>query len=224
MIDVPISCREFRSEDRNTRREFAEKFIADFVRDVAPPKGMDTCTEWTERIRKQFITMCPGDCELAQRGSSKEYLVDSSWMETGDGKRVLLACECEWASDRYGEHTLWGLVEEDFEKLLAFKAPFKVLIFSTTRASLREGSGPEVDFSAQHARDRLKASLENYWHHLAGETYIFIDFPATGIKNGDGVYDAYIWIASKDREPNVEFVPLANGKLNRPSTIEPLLL
>jgi len=215
MNKVSMSCREFREGNTDERQMFAKEFLQEFVRDVAPPKGRDTCTEWTKRIQEQFVRMCPEDCELAQRGSSKEYLVDSSWMETEHGKRVLLACECEWASDRYGDHTLWGLVEEDFEKLLGIKAPFKVLIFSSTSDSRRKGSDPKLDFSVEYARQRIKESLENYWHHLAGETYIFIDFPATGIKDGNGEYRAFAWIANETGKAMVDFEDLGHGELNR---------
>jgi hypothetical protein len=215
MNKVPMCCRDFREDSVDERLNFAKGFLEEFVRDVAPPKGMDKCKVWTESVRRQFVRMCPEDCELAQRGSSKEYLVDSSWMETGHGKRVLLACECEWASDRYSEHTLWGLVEEDFEKLLAIKAPFKVLIFSAAADSPRKSPDLKVDFSIEYARECLKRSLENYWHHLAGETYIFIDFPATGIKDGNGEYRAFAWIAKEPGMATVDFEDLGNGELRR---------
>jgi hypothetical protein len=214
MNKITMCCRDFRQDSTNERRSFAKEFVQEFVRE-APPKGENKCAPWTEWVRKRFDDIRPEDCESAPSESSKEYLVDFSWMETGDGKRVLLACESEWASDRYGQHTLWGLVEEDFEKLLGVKAPFKVLIFSSTHQSRRTGSDPKLDFSIEYAREQLKRSLENYWHHLAGETYIFIDFPATGNTNGNGEYRAFAWIANETGKTIVVFEDLGHGELNR---------
>jgi hypothetical protein len=108
----------------------------------------------------------------------------------------------------FRDTTRWGLVEDDFEKLLAVKAPFKLLIFSSIPESLRTNPDPEVDFSIHRAIDNLKKSLQGYWHHLSGETYILLDFPATGVKGGDGVFDAYIWIAEKDGKQIVNFEKL----------------
>jgi hypothetical protein len=214
MNKIPTSCRDFKVDDTNVRRDFAITFVQEFVRDVAPPKGMDTCTEWTKRVAKRFSNLCPADCEAAPSASSSEYLVDFTWMEKRDGKRVLIACESEWGSDRFGMHTLWGLVEEDFEKLLSIKAPFKVLIFSSDR--MQTDADSDVDFSFEHARIRLRKSLENYWHHLFGETYIFIDFPATHVQNGNGEYEAFCWIAKDVGKSMVEFEHLTHGELNRP--------
>ena len=36
-----------------------------------------------------------------------------------------------------------------------------------------------------------------YDHNIPGETYIFLDFPRTGVKGSNGVYRAFIWLAKK---------------------------
>jgi hypothetical protein len=219
MKKIPEGCRAFK-EGTDERRSLAKVFVEEFVRDVAPPKYLkDSNKSWTDRIRNQFTKLCPDDCDAVPNKAKdwKEYLVDFAWMEKGPGGRVLLACESEWASDRFGTQTRWGLVEEDFEKLLAIKAPFKLLIFSSLPESLRTNPDPKVNFSIQTAKKSISISLQNYWHHLSGETYILLDFPATKDKDGDGVFDAYIWIAEKEREEKVKFDPLATGRLNRPT-------
>jgi hypothetical protein len=219
MNKIPMSCRDFKVGSTNERRRFAKEFVEEFVRGVAPNKRLkDSAKVWTDQIRSQFMKMCPEDCDTVpnKKEDWKEFLVDFTWMEKGQGGRVLLACESEWASDRFGTQTRWGLVEEDFEKLLAVKAPYKLLIFSSIPESLRTNSDPEVNFSIQHAKDRIAISLRKYWHHLSGETYMLLDFPGTGDKDGDGVYDAYIWIAENDGEAEIKFDDLAGGKLNRP--------
>jgi hypothetical protein len=99
---------------------------------------------------------------------------------------------------------------------LSIKAPFKLLLFSSISESRKADPDPNVDFSMQHALDRIKISLQDY-PHTPGETYMLLDFPATGDAGGDGVYDAYIWIAENGREEDVEIAPLTSGKLNRPT-------
>ena len=139
MKKIPMGVRDFKAGNTSERRDFAKKFVEEFVRNVAPPKyRKDAASAWTDRIRNQFMELCPGDCDAVPNKSKdwKEYLVDFTWMEKeGLGGRFLLACESEWASDRFGTQTRWGLVEEDFEKLLAVKASFKLLIFSSTPES-----------------------------------------------------------------------------------------
>jgi len=99
---------------------------------------------------------------------------------------------------------------------LSIKAPFKLLLFSSIPESRKTDPDQNVDFSLQHALDRIKILLQDY-PHTPGETYMLLDFPATGVAGGDGVYDAYIWIAEKGREEEVEIDPLASGKLKRPT-------
>jgi hypothetical protein len=99
---------------------------------------------------------------------------------------------------------------------LSIKAPFKLLLFSSLPYPRKTYPDPNLDFSIQHALDRIKISLRDYPHY-PGETYMLLDFPATAVTGGDGVYDAYIWIAEKKLEEEVEIDPLASGKLNRPT-------
>ncbi len=218
MMTIPLSCRGFDAKNLVERRQVAKDLVETFVSDVAPHKRWKDATPiWTERVGNQFIKLCPEDCDAVPNKEEGEYLVDFVWMEKrGLGGRVVLACESEWALDRFGTQTSWHLVEDDFEKLLAVKAPYKLLIFSSVPEHRRNNSDPAVNFSIQTAKDHITKSLQNYWHQLSGESYILLDFPETGDKDGDGVYDAYIWIAEKDGESEVKFDHLAEGKLNRP--------
>ena len=200
-MKIDESLRVFTKDNAPARLEIAKEFVAEFVRDLAPHRGKDKPSDWTPRIADKFEQMCPEDCDVAPNKDKgwKEYLVDFTWMEkTGRGGRVLLACESEWASDRFGTQTSWPLVEDDFEKLLAIKAPFKVTIFSSDRTSQEPNQNPNVNFRIEYAIEHLRASLEEYSHHLAGESYILLDFPATGVKDGDGEFYAYGWTALKD--------------------------
>lgn len=219
MERIPMEYRDFPPTRLEERADLAKKFVEEFVLSVAPSKNVDDFNaDWTTAVRKRFDDIRPKDLELIPRklDKLKEYLVDFAWLEQSEGHRMIFACECEWASADYGRHTWWGLVEEDFEKLLAVKAPFKVLIFSSTLEDKRTSPDPQVDFTLATAKERLATSLTNYEHHLAGETYIFIDFPATGKKGGNGSYEAFIWVAEQCGKANVQFENLLPGVLNRP--------
>jgi hypothetical protein len=89
--------------------------------------------QWTQSIRRRFIEICPEGCYALPDypwTAKGEFLVDVTWAEEHNGQRILLACESEWGTSWYGK-VRWSRVEEDFEKLLPIKAPFKVLIFSS---------------------------------------------------------------------------------------------
>ncbi len=217
---IPEECRGFGETGQEERRRAARSFIKQFVERVAPPKSVDDSDEaWTQSVRRRFIEICPLGCyalpsdPLSRKG---EYLADYTWIEETGGGRVLLACESEWGTGRYGR-THWPPVEHDFEKLLAIKAPFKVLIFSSCREPVE--SRPGTDFSYEYAREKLRASLEYYQHHLAGEVYIFIDLPQTR-KSGDGRFQSFIWLATGFGKANVEFMDAGTGNLRRPTEFE----
>lgn len=217
-FEIPDGCREFGETSFDERLWVARGFIEKFVKRVATPKGiLDASDEaWTQSVRRRFIEICPEGCyalpgdPLTRKG---EYLADYTWAEEENGKRVLLASESEWGSGRFGR-THWTPVEHDFEKLLAIKAPFKILIFSSICDPY--GTMQETDFSFDYAKEKLKVSLENYGHHIPGEVYIFIDFPQTRKPDGDGKYQSFIWLAKKFGKDEVELIKGPGANLIRP--------
>jgi len=215
---IPDEFRGFREANLDERCRIAKRFVENFVENMAPPKNLDGDKEWTRSVRGRFIEICPEDCypwpsdKLTRKG---EYLVDFGWAENRGGHRVLLACECEWGSTRYG--TRWWPVEHDFEKLLAVKAPFKLLIFSSNFKLSSPDGAPDADFSIEYAKQRLEASLHGYGHNIPGETYILLDFPRGYAEGSNGIYRAFTWIAKKYGDIAVSLDSLANGKLIRPS-------
>jgi hypothetical protein len=218
-FEIPEECRQFGEASFDLRIEVATNFIHGFSKQVAPEKDLDESNdEWTKSVRGRFIDICPSDCYAVPKDRSTvrgEFLVDYIWEEKEDGRRVLLAGESEWGSDMYGKPH-WYRVEEDFEKLLSVKAPFKVLIFSSNY-KLEESQGAvEGDFSIGFAAKRLNASLGNYGHHIPGEVYIFVDFPRTGIPGGDGKYRSLIWAAMNYGKAKVELANGPEGDLIRP--------
>jgi hypothetical protein len=220
-FDITSNCRDFDEENLDMRLEVARGFVTEFAAHAAPQRSLDDSNkEWTRSIRRRLNAMCPNDCYMCppDPDSSKgEYLVDFVWGEKNLGQRVLLAGESEWATDRYGKETRWSLVEEDFEKLLSVKAPFKVLVFSSDLNIAESLGALDGDFSIGFAKTRLKASLKGYGHHLAGEVYVFIDFPATGDPAGPGLFRSFIWqVKTFGAAGAVIFTDGPTGKLLRP--------
>ncbi|MGA2085305.1 MAG: hypothetical protein ABSG60_07300 [Terracidiphilus sp.] len=217
---IPKECRGFGETCFDERLRVAKSFIEKFVERIAPPKGqLDNSNEaWTQSVRGRFIDICPSDCEPRpkNRCSSKgEFLLDYIWEEKDNGKRILLASESEWGEDRYG-NVHWDMVEDDFEKLLVLKAPFKVLIFSSN-FKMNDPEGSEKgDFSIGFAKDKLKVSLNNYEHHLPGEVYIFIDFPQTKEEDSPGIYRSFLWLSKNYGKAEVGFEEAGNNLLFRP--------
>jgi hypothetical protein len=218
---IPEECREFGEANCDERRRVAKRFVEKFVENIAPPKSHDTDGAWTQSERTRFIDICPEGClawPADERTRKGEYLVDFGWEKDTGGKRVLFACESEWGSVTVWK-THWRPVEHDFEKLLAVKAPFKVLVFSSDCKRGGCDGDPDTDFSIGYAKQRLEASLRRYGHNIPGETYIFLDFPRTGLKGANGVYRAFMWPAKKYGDTNVSLDDLAEGELMRPPEI-----
>jgi hypothetical protein len=217
-FDIPQECRSFDQENLVKRREVAKGFVTAFVEKAAPPLILDDPNgQWTNSIRTRLRDICPADCDYLPENpcSSKgEFLVDSTWEEKKRGHRILLAVESEWGTDRYGENPQWRPVEADFEKLLVIKAPFKLLIFSSN-CKLGELEGiPDGDFPIEFAKKRIETSLEGYGHHLAGEVYIFVDFPRNS-NTRHGTSRSFVWQAKKCGEDNdVAIEHLLKGGLN----------
>jgi hypothetical protein len=216
-FEVHKECRDFGETNSDARLRTAKRFVEKFVKTVAPFKKFDERDEtWTLAVRRRLIEICPKGCyalpddPYAAKGG---YLADFAWLEEGRMKRLLLACQTEWGTGWSGGAN-WAFVEHGFEKLLAIKAPFKVLIFSSVGKPY--GTMEETDFSLEYAKFRLKASLRNYAHHLPGEAYIFVDFPQTRIRNGDGEYQSLIWLAKKFGRQAVKLEPGPKGALIRP--------
>jgi len=88
-------------------------------------------------------------------------MLDFVWW--GRGKAVL-ACECEWGNTRDADRNALR-VAEDFDKLLSFKSPFKLMIFDS--------------YSQPDTRDQVIKLLERYLReftdHRKSEQYLVID-------------------------------------------------
>jgi hypothetical protein len=117
-----------------------------------------------KRHLKQLFTK--GNTELAGEKIS-EFMLDAVWwLQSRSGNAALLGVECEWGNpwDRNCKSRA-DCVAVDFEKLLQFKAPMKLMIFQADNAQMRK---------AIHRI--LHKCLHAFQQHMAGETYVFIEF------------------------------------------------
>jgi hypothetical protein len=220
-LEVFDCCREFGASSFERRAEVAGNFVRLLVTTVAPPKDLDRFDrEWTRSIRTRVSEMCPLGCRawpLQAHSPRGEFLVDFGWAEIEGGKRILLAGESEWGSvTKWSTH--WRPVEHDFEKLLAFKSVFKVIVFSSNDQLADSDSGLDSDFSIGFAKTRIANSLAGYGHNIAGETHILLDFPRTGDPNSNGVYRSFFWTAKADGDADVRIEALEDGPLPRPNS------
>lgn len=102
--------------------------------------------------------------ELGSQRNHREWLLDLVWWEPGRG--AVLAAECEWGNA--------GEIMRDFEKLLAVKAPLKLMIFCSRRAGAER---QDVLFRTDSGAilQALSASLVDFRQHVEGETYVLLE-------------------------------------------------
>jgi hypothetical protein len=130
--------------------------------------------EWTDAVKKKLKKIAKGYSNKtrcfyshAELGMT-EFLLDLVWWDKDEIEGASLACECEWYFSRNGKVGQYAKrVGEDFAKLLVFKAPLKLMIFATPKQS------PKVEYAVIKEINRY---LKRYKHHLAGETYLVLDF------------------------------------------------
>jgi len=218
-VEIPLGDRDFSATDLGARIDVAESIVNSFADIVAPPLASDDINgEWTISVRRALRKIRPSGCDYrpaTEFSSRGEFLVDFIWEENEAPHRVLLAAEFEWGTDRYGENPKWRPVEEDFEKLLVIKAPYKLLIFSSNFKLAGSEGARDADFGITFARERIKLNLTNYGHHLAGETYIFIDFPRNS-NACNGIFRSYFWQPSESWHHGIEIKEGPSRNLNRP--------
>jgi hypothetical protein len=216
-VEFYKDCRDFGSTNMPRRLDLGTRIIHRLVHEVRPQVGsQNTDPEWTRAILTSLAAICPQDCCHApafrqdfKKCRIHEFLVDFIWEEEAHPNRILLACESEWSSDKFGKETNWAKVEEDFEKLLVIKAPFKLLVFSSN-SQPNQSDDSDRNFIAKHAKCKLEDSLKRYGHHLPGETYIFVDFPYNSGRT-DTPYRSFTW---QSKEMALQNVKLEEGPTN----------
>jgi hypothetical protein len=119
---------------------------------------------------------------VPEKISSKkdEFLVDFVlWRrDLGDGNKsgAWIACESEW--NRNSEEVL-----KDFDKLLSFRAPYKVMIYGANKK-------PQL---GEECRAGFYHYLSTFYWNTGGEAYIFLEFV-----DGERIADIYTCLPSID--------------------------
>ncbi|MDQ2925780.1 MAG: hypothetical protein M3R43_09530 [Acidobacteriota bacterium] len=144
------------------KRMSLAKVMARLIAFEIPPVYEDTdpSERWTIAIRSVLRQLMPPEWTMFPPNDNTcagEFLVDSCWW-AGRGGAALVA-EFEW-----GSH--WEEILEDFDKIAVIKAPFKLMIHQSSRG---EVTSLEIE-------KRFHQYLSAYKHHIAGETYIFIEY------------------------------------------------
>lgn len=93
-----------------------------------------------------------------------EWLLGLAWWQPGRG--TALACECQWGNA--------GDIVHDFERLLAVKAPLKLMIFCSRQAGA-EREDVLLRTDADAILQALGASLIDFTQHVEGETYVLLE-------------------------------------------------
>jgi len=167
----------------NDLQAFANEFVLGvntIAENLEPLKWRGEFTRWTYAV-KFWLAQKAEEFSLrplyTDADAGAEFMLDLVWWKDGAGGGAALACECEWGNARYSGKTP-QLVADDFEKLLCFKAPIKLLIF---------------DSYSEHEIQRkvilkLEDYLQNYGDHRINERYLVVDMsrkPAAWLSNGD---------------------------------------
>ena len=132
--------------------------------------------------------------------SVREFLLDFVWWESdGVSGRAVMGVECEWAAWCHNNRDRVNEVAYDFEKLLSFKAPLKLLIF---------------ECFDQDGRKLLHATvcdyLSRFSQHVKGECYIFVEFSRAKSNGHSYQCAAHIYRVEQDGAvSNVRLEPLA---------------
>lgn len=98
-----------------------------------------------------------------------EWLLDLVWWEPGKGS--VLAMECKWGDA--------GEILHGFRKLMATKAPLKLMIFRSRHAGAEK---QDVLFRTdiQAILQVLGTSLIDFSEHVEGETYLLLEYVEAG--------------------------------------------
>ena len=147
-------------------RTLIERLLADIRKSGNP----DDKSAWTMSLKRVMKNLAAdkrfgdgvryyGHC-VDDDPDDHEWLLDVIWFRADDG--VLLALESEW------ERRTTGFVRDDFQKLLATKAPIKLMLFDSGGKEKNRS-----DFIAD-----MQTCAWRFTQHLKHELYYIIDFSA----------------------------------------------
>lgn len=131
------------------------------------PQVRGEFTLWTHAV-KYWLDLKAHEFDLVpiytERQGMREFMLDFIWWQEGAGSRTVLACEIEWGNSRCPSRNP-VLVAEDFDKLLSFKALYKLMIFD---------SYSNIQTQSEVITE-LTRHLQEYGDHRVGEQYLIMD-------------------------------------------------
>lgn len=158
---------------------------------------------WTEAVKKIMQDLCANKymksigMEYCATCTVKkiryhEWLLDVVWyLNTEEEEAIVLALESEWDNKI-------GCVRDDFAKLLAVKAPIKILLFEAGKKSRNTAEA--------HMRSLTQVSRK-WRQHSEGDMIYVINFR-------DGGYEAHFYRAPGDGWiPDLTFLPMSERPL-----------
>jgi hypothetical protein len=144
---------------------------------IAEQEASDGNTAWTKAVKGAFAELAIqyGYKTLwtCKEPKCSEFMLDLVWWQQSTTMQsAVLGLESEWGNpwdfNRRKVENIVGAVDDEFWKLLCFKAPVKVLVYSAIDSEMRK---------AIHCS--LQADIALFPHHVEGECYILMEFPPT---------------------------------------------
>jgi hypothetical protein len=167
--------------------------VEDLTKSGQVPQVRGEFTQWTHAV-KYWLARKARELKLypiyTDGQGTREFMLDLVWWQEGIGGSAILGCEIEWGNSRDICRNP-ARVAEDFDKLLSFKAPLKLMIFDS--------------YSNIQTQSAVLAELNRYFReygdHRAGEQYLIMDM--SPLKN-----DWYCKIMSDGEDSRLHFDPL----------------
>jgi hypothetical protein len=132
-------------------------------------------TAWTLAMKKTLAEITDGfGCKpLYTNKESKcsEFMFDFvAWEKSKSGERAVIGIESEWGSPRdyanpKNHSKIIDAIDDDFWKLLSFKAPLKVLVYTAPTNQMR-----------RELHLRLLSDITRFTQHVIGENYLLMEF------------------------------------------------
>lgn len=152
-----------------TAHEFASLLLAEVKRLDEAYKhapAADEATQWTAAMKDWLcrIGLQHGMRAIYTAPGMGEFLLDFVWWHDGPPQSAVLACEMEWGNTRDSKGNTAKVVE-DFDKLLSFKAPFKLMLVDSY----------EDEQEQLNVTSAIEGYLRRFGDHRTGEQYLVVD-------------------------------------------------
>ena len=149
------------------------EIVQNLIRQL-PLKAKDGSDKaWTEAVKSVMYSLCrehvlngSADCHATIKDISREWLLDVFWYVYGAENQewVLLGLESEWNDGK--DSIVW-----DFRRLLATKAPIKIMLFAAPGKDPRDSEARR-----QKIIEWLNDAARTWVQHTSGDHFYAIHF------------------------------------------------